>query len=124
MLQLAQKSEDPKTKSEVDSEAIYEIETFEFLLGMTIWYDILFAINSVSKNLKSKDMHTDVAINQLKGLIYFFFFFFKYRENGFDLDMISSKEIATKMKIEPVFCEKRIIRRMKQFDENTNDEKT
>ena len=72
MLQLAQKSEDPKTKSEVDSEAIYKIETFEFLLGMTIWYDILVAINSVSKNLKSKDMHIDVAINQSKGVISFF----------------------------------------------------
>jgi hypothetical protein len=71
LLQLAQKSEDPKTKGEADSVAIYEIETFEFLLGMTIWYDILFAINYVSKNLKSKDMHIDVAINQLKGLISF-----------------------------------------------------
>ena len=38
--------------------------------------------------------------------------------------MISSKEIATKMKIEPIYCEKDIIRRMKQFDENANNEKT
>jgi hypothetical protein len=38
--------------------------------------------------------------------------------------MITSKEIATKMEIELVFHEKRIIRRKKQFDENTNDEKT
>ena len=38
---------------------------------MTTWYDILFAINSVSKNLKSKDMYIDVAINQLKGVISF-----------------------------------------------------
>ena len=47
-----------------------------------------------------------------------------YRENGFDLGMITSKEIATKMEIEPVFREKHIIHRKKQFDENTNDEKT
>ena len=40
---------------------------------MTIWYDILFAINFVSKTLQSKDMHIDVAIDQLKGLIFFFF---------------------------------------------------
>ena len=38
--------------------------------------------------------------------------------------MISSKEIATKMEIEPIFCEKCIIRRKKQFDENANDEIT
>lgn len=28
------------------------------------------------------------------------------------------------MEIEPIFCEKRIIRRKKQFDENANDEIT
>jgi hypothetical protein len=36
--------------------------------------------------------------------------------------MISSKEIATKMEIEHAFHEKRIIHRMKQFDENANGE--
>ena len=71
LLQLAKTSEDPKTKSEVDCLAKYEIESFEFLLAVTIWYDILFAVNSVSKNLQSKDMHIDVAIDQLKGLMSF-----------------------------------------------------
>ena len=27
--------------------ANYELENFEFLLGVTIWYDILFAVNLV-----------------------------------------------------------------------------
>ena len=35
---------------------------------MTIWYDILFAINSVSKNLQSKDMHINVLGLTLKSL--------------------------------------------------------
>ena len=39
---------------------------------MIIWYDVLFALNFVSKNLQSKDMHIDVAIDQLKGLMSFF----------------------------------------------------
>ena len=99
LLQLAKMSEDPKTKSEVDCLATYELESFEFLLGMTIWYDILFVVNSVSKNLQSKDMQIDVAIDQLRGLISFFLK--KYRENGFTSAMISSKDIATKMEIEP-----------------------
>ncbi|KAL4622082.1 hypothetical protein ACB092_06G271700 [Castanea dentata] len=113
--------ENPKTKGEADCLATYEIESFEFLLAMTIWYDILFAVNSVSKNLQSKDMHIDVAIDQLKGLMSFLK---KYREDGFTSAMDSSKEIATKMEIEPIFREKRIIRRKKQFDENVNDETT
>ena len=37
LLQLAQTSEDPKIKSEADCLAAYEIESFELLLGMTIW---------------------------------------------------------------------------------------
>jgi hypothetical protein len=69
LLQLAKTSEDPKTKGEANCLATYEIESFEFLLSMIIWYDILFAINIVSKNLQSKDMHIDVAIDQLEGLI-------------------------------------------------------
>ena len=73
MLQLAKISEDPKTKSEADCLATYEIESVEFLLAVTIWYDILFAANSDSKNLQLKDMHIDVAIDQLKGLMSFFF---------------------------------------------------
>jgi hypothetical protein len=97
------------------------MDIFEFLLSMTIWYDILFAINTVSKNLQSKDMHIDVAIDQLEGLISYFK---TYRENGFASAMISSKDIATIMEIEYVFCERRVSRRKKQFDEDANDEIT
>jgi hypothetical protein len=38
--------------------------------------------------------------------------------------MISSKKIATKMKIKHTFHEKRIICIKKQFDKNANDETT
>ena len=47
LFELAEASDDPKIKSEVDCLANYELENFEFLLGMTIWYDILFAVNLV-----------------------------------------------------------------------------
>jgi len=61
-----------KIKSEVECLATYELENFEFLLGMTIWYDILFAVNSISKNLQSKDKCINMAIEQLKGLLLYF----------------------------------------------------
>ena len=77
---------------------------------MTIWYNILFAVNSVSRSLQSTDMHIDIAIEQLKDLLSFFE---KYREDGFASAIISSKEIASEMKIEPKFHDKRIIRRKK-----------
>ena len=49
MTELSKNCEDPKLKSEVMSLATHELEDFEFLLGMNIWYDILFAVNSISK---------------------------------------------------------------------------
>ena len=41
-------------------------------LNSTIWYDILFTINTISKNLQLKDMHIDVTIDQLECLISYF----------------------------------------------------
>ena len=61
--------------------ATYELEIFEFLLGVTIWYEILYAANLVSKTLQSKFTGIDVAIEQLQGLLSFFE---KYREDGFE----------------------------------------
>ena len=63
LVQLAKTSEDPKTKGEAMCLANYEIENFEFLVGMNIWYNILFSVNSVSKTLQSKDLQIDVSIN-------------------------------------------------------------
>jgi len=39
---------------------------------MNIWYDILFAVSSLSKNLQSKVMCIDEAIEQVKDLLSFF----------------------------------------------------
>jgi hypothetical protein len=121
LLQSAKTSEYHKTKSKANCLATYEMKIFEFLLSMTIWYDILFAVNTISKNLQSKDIHINVVINQSECLISYFK---NYRETGFASAIISSKEIAIKMEIEYTFREKHIIRRKKQFDENANDKTT
>ena len=89
---------------------MHELENFEFLLGMVIWFDILFVINSVSKSLQSEDMQIDIAIDQLKGLLSYFE---NCRENRFASAMISAKEVANEMEIESKFREKHVIRRKK-----------
>ncbi|CAN6577619.1 unnamed protein product [Malus baccata var. baccata] len=104
LIHMANTNEDPKSKSEVKSLAIHELENFEFLLGF--------------KTLKKEDMHIDVAIDQLKGLISILD---RYRETGFEEAMNEAKKIASEMEIEPVFREKRIIRRKKQFDESASE---
>lgn len=83
LLYLAENSDDPKARSDVECLAIsetYGIGGFEFLFGMVIWYDILFVVNTLSKTLKAEDMDIDDAIHQLKGLVSFFQ---NYRETCF-----------------------------------------
>ena len=117
---LVETSDNPKTFRDAKS-LLLDIMDFEFLFGMVIWYNILPVINRVSKMLQSKDIVIDAAISHLKALISFFE---TYRETGFEYDKIIAKEIATQMKIEPTFCEKRIIYKKKQFDENASEEIT
>ncbi|XP_042387979.1 uncharacterized protein LOC121980078 [Zingiber officinale] len=119
LLDLTNDTEDPKTKSEAESLALYELEKFEFLLGVVIWYKLLFAINTASKLLQSENMDIDVAIKLLQGII---IFLEEYRESGFDKAMVKAKEMASEMGIEAVFREKQVVRRKKQFDESSSTE--
>ncbi|XP_040372930.1 zinc finger MYM-type protein 1-like [Rosa chinensis] len=124
LIHLAKVSEDPKTKSEAESLAIFEMENFEFLLGMvsnTESLAISSAINTVSKILQTEDMHIDFAITELKKLISSLE---NFREIGFEEAMIDAKKIANEMEIEAVFREKRVIRRRRQFDESASKEVT
>ena len=86
---------------------------------MVIWYTLLNNVNRVSKELQVEDMHIDVAMDHLNGLICFFK---QFRENGFESSLVEAKKIANEMEIEPLFDEKRIIRRKRQFDENNSEE--
>ena len=98
-----------------------ELDDFEFLVALVIWHKLLFAVNVVSKTLQAENMHIDVAICHLRGLIEFLK---NYRENGFVEAIAEAKEIANDMEIEPVFHQGRIIRRKKHFDENVSEEVT
>ena len=102
LLELLKTSDDTKTKSKAESLA-NELENFEFLLCITIWHEILFGINMVSKILQSKDMHIDVVIKQLKGLISYFE---NYRENEFTSAMVIATSVALEMEIEHFFPKK------------------
>ncbi|XP_070668215.1 uncharacterized protein [Malus domestica] len=82
---------------------------------MTIWYEILVVVNEVSKDLQSKDMLIDVAIEQVQRLIVYFE---KYRETEFAKAMTNAKKLALEMEIDLMFLEKRQVGRKRHFDEN------
>ncbi|XP_021861463.2 uncharacterized protein [Spinacia oleracea] len=110
---------DHKLQSEARSLAKNELGSFEFLLATIIWYEILCAVNFVSKHLQSQDILIDTAISEIKGLISFFK---KYRDNGFSNVMDTAKKLAIELGIDPVFPQRRIIRRKRQFDEIDGEE--
>ncbi|XP_021854418.2 uncharacterized protein [Spinacia oleracea] len=109
---------DAKAKSEAES-MINALQSFEFLFGMVIWYEVLFTINMVSKKLQSKSMCIDVTIKQVQGILSYFE---NYRDKGFESCMIVAKTVAFDMNVEPILPTRRLITRKKQFDEHDHDE--
>ncbi|XP_057429853.1 uncharacterized protein LOC130722970 [Lotus japonicus] len=100
LLEVSDKDLDSKIRSEAKSLATNELGDFEFLIAIIIWFEILSAINVVSKLLQSSDM--------------------EYRETGFKNALSHATEIAIELNIDPIFPQRRIIKRKRQFDENLN----
>jgi len=58
-------TKDPKTRSEAHSLVINELNSYEFILNLVIWYEILSEVNIVSKSLQSINIHLDLSTNLL-----------------------------------------------------------
>ncbi|PWA52825.1 zinc finger MYM-type protein 1 [Artemisia annua] len=118
LLQVAESDNDSLIQSQAKSLATNDLGDFEFLVAIVLWFEILYAVNLVSKKLQSSDMLIDIAIKEVKGLISFFE---EFRETGLSKAINDAKEIAVEMDVDPVFVQKRVIRRKRQFDENPID---
>ncbi|KAL0846592.1 hypothetical protein Bca101_019838 [Brassica carinata] len=119
LFKVTENDNDPLIQSESKSLAINELSSFEFILSSVIWFDIMHVVNMVNKKLQSKDMQIDIAMTEVSRLISYFKM---YRETGFADAMIKAKGIAIEICIEPVFIQKRVILRKKQFVETSNNE--
>ncbi|XP_060959360.1 uncharacterized protein LOC133030585 [Cannabis sativa] len=92
--------------------------------GLGLLNELLYSLNTLGldvdnirgqgKALQSENMQIDVAVKELKNLL---LFLQKYRETGFEEAMTEATKIAIKIKVEPVFLEKRKNKRKKKFDE-------
>ena len=118
LLEVSDMDNDVKNSSEAKGLANNELGEYEFIVAIVIWYEVLYAINLVSKQLQAKDMLIDVAIEKVQGLISFFK---GYRETGFLEALEVAKGIALDMDIGTTFRKKREIKRKRQFDENPDD---
>ena len=113
-------SPDIEPKDKIDAKNLFDaLGNFEFILGMVIWNDILFAVNKVSKKLQSPDMCIDSTVQQIQGMMQYFE---TYRNEGFSSSLIIAKGIASDMGVEASFPVKRRATRKKEFDESNCQE--
>jgi hypothetical protein len=94
-----QQSNDPVASSEVKSLAA-NLEKFEFLLALVIWYDVLFHVNLVSKSMQSECLDLSDATKIIDKCLKFLK---KYRDEGFTTPLIAAKDIAEEADISPQF---------------------
>ncbi|PWA91074.1 zinc finger MYM-type protein 1 [Artemisia annua] len=112
LLEVGEKDNDDATASAANSLAEKELGDLEFVVSIVIWYQLLREVNIVSKKLQLKDMHLDIAIKEIHRLIQYFK---DYREIGYSKAIEEAKEIASELGIDPIFPQKRLIQRKKQF---------
>jgi len=93
--EISDTTNDLKIKSESHSLA-KEICTYEFILSLIIWYDILPEINIVSMSLQSVTIDLDVSMSLLNSLI---ILLENYRENGYGLAKVKAEEIISPMEL-------------------------
>ncbi|XP_050878760.1 uncharacterized protein LOC127082569 [Lathyrus oleraceus] len=107
LLEVSENDFDPKIQNEAKSLATNELGDFEFLMAIIIWFEILSAINSVSKLLQENYMLIDVAMQKIKGLISYFE---GYRETGFYKTLKHNEQ--SDMDGNEFFAELKLLRKM------------
>lgn len=89
---------DSLVSSETNSLA-NEIITYEFLISLCIWYDILSEVNIVSKSLQNPLTNLETSAKLLKALQVFLT---EYRDNGFEKAKIEATDLAKVLEVEPL----------------------
>jgi hypothetical protein len=64
LFQVSDTDNDEIISNEANSLETNELGNFESVVSIIIWYEVLFAINLVSKQLQEKDMLIDIAIEK------------------------------------------------------------
>ena len=84
-----------------------KISTFEFVVSMVVWYEVLAKANIVSKFLQKENMNIDEGVTQVQGLKEWMKL---YRQQGFEKDLeitfkitkSCSLDVAIKSKFKPI----------------------
>ncbi|XP_022165449.1 uncharacterized protein LOC111030323 [Myzus persicae] len=120
LVEVSELTKVPKIKSESLSLANY-VFSYDFILSVVIWYELLSAINKVSKSLQSEAMELSNAVQLLSGLKDFFN---NFREKGFELSKKTAQQLCEDIGTQPIFKQSRVLKKSKQFDYECNDTRT
>ena len=77
-----------------------QLEDCIFLISLIVWYDVLLQINVVSKALPAKGMNIAECVEMLKKSCAFLE---NYQKNDFNQSIITAKDLAEELQIEPLF---------------------
>ncbi|XP_040262252.1 uncharacterized protein LOC121002374 [Bufo bufo] len=119
LIDLEENTDDPKLSSEAKSLSLM-LQDFSFLLTVVIWYDVLFQVNIVSKEMQSRDMELTRCNDLLKNCTQYVR---SYRSSGLNSAKITASEIALDLGIEACFIvKKRPSKKKRMFDYESQDE--
>ena len=107
----------PKIKSEAES--LYEcLSQYKFIVSLVLWYDVLFQVNLVSKELQGETVDLSHATSCFSKLMTWLK---ELRAKGLNQVLVTVRELAEDMDVVPVFPPKRQRKRKTHHDESAED---
>ena len=113
--ELAEETNDAIIKSE--AETLYEtLKNYKFLVSLVLWYDVLFQVNFVSKELQGETVDLSTAMDSYNNLMTWLR---KLRVDGFVQILVTAKELAKNMEVVAIFPDKR--QRKRKYDKSVEN---
>ncbi|XP_032895465.1 uncharacterized protein LOC116985118 [Amblyraja radiata] len=121
LVEISEKTDEPKVKAEAESLANQQ-KDYKFLVSLIFWYEVLFKVNYVSKQLQGETKDIDEGMESFEKLLSWLRI---YREEGFNDVLVVANELAESVEL-PLefrqFQEKKLRRRKRMFSYETKDE--
>ena len=113
--ELAEEADDAMINSEAET-LCETLKQYKFLVSLVLWYDVLFRVNFVSKELQGETVDLRTAMDSFNNLMAWRR---KLRVDGFVQILFTAKELAENMEVVAIFPAKR--QRKTQYDESAED---
>lgn len=121
LVEISEITDEPKVKAEAESLA-NQLKDYKFLVSLIFWYEVLFKVNYVSKQLQGETKDIDEGMESFEKLLSWLRI---YREEGFNDVLVGANELAESVEL-PLefrqFQEKKLRRRKRMFSYETKDQ--